>query len=201
MTKTISDEAVAWFWLAEGTGYLELSKRPEKTKYRSILGYQIKPYMSIANTDFDLMKVIEDWFKAKNIKCGLHMMKTKPPRVPIAHLKVGRTRDVKNLVEILLPYLVGRKRVVCELLLECLNRFGRDGWSWIWKNKGTVIRDERGRITKNSINWDVEEERKRFLYMMKYRDRIHSLNRGSLSKLSYEYFADLWGMEVEQEFQ
>jgi len=201
MINIISDEAVAWFWLAEGTGYLELTKRHEKKGLSGILGYQLTPYMSIANTDFDLMKVIEEWFKAKNIKCGLHMMKTKPPRVPIAHLKVGRTRDVKKLLEILLPYLVGRKRVVCELLLECLNRYGRDGWSEIWKTKGTWIRDERGRILKRSIRWDFEEEKKRFLCMMKYRDRIHSLNRGSLAKLNYEYFSKLWGIEIEDEFQ
>ncbi len=194
--QTCSDEAVAWFFMGEGNATFECMQRHEQRGLSAILGYQVRPYISISNTDLTLMRLLRGWFKAKKIKHNVYIPKTKPPRKPCAVLKIGRVVDVKKFLEIILPYLIGRKQTVCQLMLECLNKFGREGWSEIIKTKGIITRTKKGRISSLIINWDVEQEKKRFLEIMRYRDYILSINSGRKAKNNYAYFANLWGMEI-----
>lgn len=190
-----SDESVAWFFIGEGGATLGCSRRHERVGLSAILGYRITPHVAITNTDLDVMEVLERWFKVKKIKNNFCTRQPKAPRKTRFDIKVERFADVKKFLEIILPYLVGKKKIVCRLMLECLTKFGRGSWSDILKVKGRVTR-KRGRIL--SINWNVDEERRKFLEMMKYREKILAINGGRTAKYRYPFFEKLWGMQNGQ---
>lgn len=87
--------------------------------------------------------------------------------------------------------MIGQKKQVCELMLEYLLKYGRRDWAAILREK--VVRDQKtGRIL--TVNWNAEEERRRFLEIMKLRDQILAINGGHRAKYNYDFFAKLWGM-------
>jgi len=186
-----SNEAVAWFFIGEGSATLGCSKRHEQRGVSGILGYRITPHITITNTDLDVMKALKAWFEVKKIKFNFYTRKPKPPRKLRHDIKVEKFRDVKKFLRLILPYLVGTKQVVCQLMLECLVKYGRD-WSKILKTQARVVRSGTGHFS--SINWNPAEERKRFLQMLRYREKILNLNRGK-ARYRYDFFVKLWGLK------
>jgi len=185
-----SDEAVAWFFIGEGSATLGCSKRHEQRGASGIVGYRITPHITITNTDLDVMNVLKKWFKVKKLKHNFYTRKPKPPRKLRFDIKVEKFKDVKKFLRFILPYLVGTKQLVCKLMLECLVKYGRD-WSKILSTQGRVVRSG-GHFS--SINWNATEERERFLKMLQYREKILNLNCGR-AKYRYDFFAKLWGIE------
>jgi len=184
-----SDEGVAWFFMGEGCATLGCTRRKESRGLMSILGYRISPRVAIGNTDPILLESIKGWFKSKNIHFNFCASKTrKKMHRRMFYLKVDEPENASKFLKVISPYLLGRKRLVCELMLECLPKCKRENWSSLMREK--VIRDEAtGRIL--GINWDADAERKRFLELMKYRDKISQLN-GQKAKYNYAFFANLW---------
>jgi len=187
-----SDEAVAWFFMGEGCATLGCSRRKETRGLMSILGYRISPRVAVGNTDLALLEPIKGWLKAKNIHFNFCATKTrKSTHRKMFYLKIDEAENASKFLKTIFPYLLGRKRLVCELMLECLPKCMRANWSSLMRNK--VIRNkDTGRIL--GVNWDAEKERKRFLELMKYQDKITQLN-GKRAKYNYAFFAKLWGME------
>ena len=189
---SLSDEVVAWFFMAEGCATLGCTKRKESRGLMSILGYRLSPRVAIGNTDLALLEPIKVWLRHKKIHfnfCGLKVKKATHHKM--FYLKIDQVDAALNFLRTIFPYLLGKKRLVCELMLECLPKCRRENWSTLMREK--VIRDKStGRIL--GLNWNAEQERKRFLDLMKYRDKITQLN-GHRAKYNYSFFAKLWGVD------
>jgi len=194
--KIPSDESVAWFFMGEGSATFVCSRRKEKMGLMSILGYRLDPRIAFTNTDPDLLEPMKVWLDSKEVAFTTDTQKRRKPKYwDLLKVEVRRHKDVKNFLWILIPFLRGRKRRVCELVLECLVKYDRGDWKALMKEK--VVRDKKtGKIM--GVNWDVKEERERFLRMMKYRDKIVKINSSrAKEKYNYDYFSNLWGMTIE----
>jgi hypothetical protein len=188
-----SDEAVAWFFMAEGSASLGCTRRNESRGLMSILGYRVSPRVSVGNTDLALLEPIKKWLESRGIHFNFYGLKRRRNiHRQMFYLKVDEVASALKFLSIIFPHLVGRKRLVCKLMLECLPKCRRENWSDLMREK--VIRDKAtGRIM--ALKWDHEKERARFLEIMKYRDKIAQLNGNHHTKYNYDFFAKLWGIE------
>ncbi len=190
----LSDEAVAWFFMGEGSASLCICKRNEKTKLNSILGHRIYPQVSLANTDTELFPPLTNWFKNNELIYSFHTRTPKNRRRAMNKIVVSRHTDIEKFIELLMPHLVGNKRKVCELLYKCLKKhYVRRDWPSQLKDR--VIR-KGSRIV--GWRWDETEERRRFLDIVKYKTKIMALNgTDRKTKYPYDYCIKLWGSEYE----
>jgi len=189
--STPSDESIARFFMDEGCATFVVSQRKESKGLMSILGYRISPRIAVVNTA-EILVPLQNWLRLKKINFLVTVQQHGTYR-PLTIIRIERFEDAKRFLHIMLPYLLGRKKSVCKLMLECLLKYGgRENWSDIMREK--VVRDKRtGRIL--TIDWNAKEERQRFLGIMKYRDKILAINGGFRSKYNYAFFLKLWGMK------
>ncbi len=191
--STISDQTVAFYWMGEGSATYTCSRRKEKKGLMAILGYRLSPRIAFINTDVEQLKPIKDWLHYNKIHFIVSIQKSKNPKyLPLTIIRIEKFKDATLFLQIILPHLVGKKRLIGKIMFECLSKYGgRGDWSKLMREK--VIRDKKtGKIL--GINWNVEEERQRFLEVMKYRDKITTLNGGYKAKYNYAFFKRLWGM-------
>lgn len=198
---TPSDEAISWFFMGDGGATICVSKRKEKKGLMGILGHRIHPRVSFTNTDLEICSIIKNWLDTKGILYNDNVQDRGKQRkgggkyLPLEIINIQNWEGCKTILPILLPHLIGRTKTVCEIMRECLSKYGgRGDWRKLMREK--IIRDPAtGQII--GVNWDVDAERRRFLEIMKYREKILKLNGGRRSKYSYDYFVNLWGMGDE----
>ena len=173
----VSAEGVAWFLIAEGTLTVQIYKRHDIING---LEYTAIPYTVITNGEIDLLNEIKKWLDFNQIKSYITKGSRKSSKLSKHdwyRLEVKNFLNVEKFLELILPYLCGKKKRCGELLLELCKKYRKKKG---WNNKST---------------FNLQRERQRFLEMTKIHDEISSLtNRSFGKKYSVQYFKDLWGI-------
>jgi len=157
-----------------GEGCFRINVHTEK-KYR--LGYAIRPFVNIGNTDVEFLKPIKEWCHQNEIVCSNTLTHEYPSTNQRGNyvLIVESYKNVERLFTLLFPYLVGKKRVVASVILEFIDKFKRHS-----RHSGLTI----------------EQERARFLEAMSYFDRVSEFNRQGIrhnrKKYSRAFFIKKW---------
>jgi hypothetical protein len=117
--KVISDEALAWFFMGEGSFGIHLEKCP-----RVRTGFRFVPRALVVNKDLALIREIELWLKLRGFKSQIR--KQERPNGAIYALTMARGYEpVKRLIEIFLPHLKGVKKREANMLKRFIEQFGR----------------------------------------------------------------------------
>lgn len=193
----VGDEGVAWAIMSEGTITLWVVRRKD-----SSIGYTIKPYIAISNTEKVFLEAIAEWCKRNQIQYSLHkesrerQLKQHPNWSESYRLYIQGYSNVSKALVRLLPYLLGEKRKQAMILLEFCRKFGRKSGEGSIGGKGALSNEEY----KRRLEEYKERAKRRFLEQMKYYDKImsnkkrHSVNK----KYSYKFFAELWGVNPKE---
>lgn len=162
----VSAEGVAWFLIGEGSINITIHKM--EGEQRCLIGYRALPHVIFTNTDLETLQLIRKWCSSNQIVSNLTCRKKrKRMRKDCYRLHIHSFCNVKKILELLMPYLVGRKKKAAEVMLN----FVRE-----------CKRSRRGEV------YPLREEISRFLIAAKYHDQLLKINDSDKFKYTYEFF-------------
>ena len=109
-------EGMAWFFMSEGAFSLDVDKRPDKGG----LGYVVAPDVMVCNTEMEMIKGCTKWLTQNGI--DFHISTGKSKNYTIYRIRIG-WKSLAKFLKSILPFMVGRKLKVTELLLEFLGKY------------------------------------------------------------------------------
>lgn len=150
----------AGFWEADGSFILGVSKNKG---YK--LGFAMHPRIRGTSYDDTIIANIERLFKEKEIRYSISTDKVGREEFSIC---VTHLPSVKKVCELLLPYLIGRKKIQCDFFLREI-----------------IPRLERGKhLTKEG-----------FIGLVELREIISFSKKGNREKYLSSYFRELWHLQ------
>lgn len=149
-------EGLAWFILGEGTIGLGITKNNGRFN-----GYITNPYLIISNTELELIEETLNFLRHNDIGCKSHTVRNDLKHQnwkPQHRVLIVGFKSCGKLLDLILPYLIGKKQRQAYLLLSYIKRFKRGGSGYTYKTYK---------------HW--ENEWSRLLTAAKYHDAIQQL--------------------------
>ena len=153
---------VAGWFNADGAFMVRVSKTDA---YK--VGYSMQPYLRGSSTNDVLLSHIKMVLEEYEIGYVPSIEETKKGR-PDYRLAITRVDQVKKICAILLPYLVGSKKVQCDILL----------------NKIIPLFEQKKHLTREG-----------FIEIMEWRDVMTRFKRVSRTKYNAQFLRDLWSLQ------
>jgi len=128
------------------------------------LGHHITPDVCIDSSDTNVILKIKNVLEANNINVPqYHGFSNRG--IPMQRLEIIKVEDIRKTLELVLPYLVGRKRIQAELMLK----------------RVLPIFEEKRHLTKEG-----------FIEIMELRDFMVLSKKKDIRKYNTDYFKTLW---------
>ena len=132
------------------------------------LGYTTSPDICIDSSDADVIKKIKKILNDNNINTPEHHSFSNRG-IPMNRLEVTKLTDVRKILELIRPYLVGRKRIQVEMML----------------NTALPIFEKGEHLTKEG-----------FIKIMEIRDMMVLSKKKDIREHTADYFKKLWSIGV-----
>lgn len=161
--ELISGEAVAWYWMAEGSVHVGI-----KGNKKVQVGYSAEPIITFSNNDIEQLDCIGRWFK---VVLGANGSMVERQRKNSYMLAYSGYKVVYSFSNEIYDYLVGVKKEIIDLILELC---------------------EGARPTGFTL-YSLDEARRYFLGIMRFHDRIIALRPiPHPVKYTEKYFEEMW---------
>lgn len=113
MAYMMSIEALAWFWMSEGSVCIYVQRRPKRG-----YGYALVPEATIANTDRTLLNAASELLSKCTIKHRI--AKNGGNTADSCAIRIAPT-SVNAFLKLLKPYVIGRKTRHVQIVTEYLD--------------------------------------------------------------------------------